>query len=165
MTRVPVVLSLGSNLGDRSLHIRRAVRALSASVRVVRVSSLWETEPVDARDGSRHFLNAVVAGYTSLDARELLGIATAIERSQGRVRRWRNEPRPIDIDIIFYGAHLVESDQLRIPHPRYRERAFVTEPLRELALGWVDPVDARPISRSSGSGHVERIGDLNATVP
>lgn len=165
MTRVPVVLSFGSNIGDRSLQIRRAVRALSSSVRVVRVSSLWETEPVDARDGSPHFLNAVVVGYTSLDPGDLLAAARAIERNQGRVRRWRNEPRPIDVDIIFYGAHLLGDDQLRIPHPRYRKRAFVTEPLHELALGWVDPVDGRPISRRSGIGHVERVGNLNATIP
>jgi len=158
MTTVPVVLSLGSNLGDRRVHIRRAVNALRGSVRVVRLSSLWETEPIDAPDGSPHYLNAVLAGYTALEPRELLGVTSRIELGQGRRRRHRNEPRPIDVDIVFYGSTMIRTHLLTLPHPRYHDRAFVTEPLRELGLGWIDPVDGLPVTRWSGAGQVVRCG-------
>ena len=157
MRSVPVVLSLGSNLGDRGLHIRRAIAALDDAIRVVRLSSMWETEPVDAREDSQPYLNAVIAGYTKLSPEALLDSVATIERSQGRRRRHRNESRPIDIDVVLFGSRVIRRRSLTIPHPRYRERAFVTEPLRELTLPWAEPADGRPISRFSGAGRVEKM--------
>jgi len=126
-----VLIALGSNLGDRRYHLMRAIHALRDVMRVVRVSTIRETEPVDAPPPS--YLNAVVSGYTSATPEELLEGLQDIERRLGRVRRGiRNEPRVIDLDLIFHGGHRIRTKKLTLPHPRYRERAFVMEPLREV---------------------------------
>jgi 2-amino-4-hydroxy-6-hydroxymethyldihydropteridine diphosphokinase len=130
-----VIIALGSNLGDRRYHLRRAIDALSKSMRVVRVSSIHETAPVDAPSGSPPFLNMVVAGYTRLEAEELLAHMLDIETRLGRApRRVRNEPRVIDLDLILDGARRMRTRFLTLPHPRAHERAFVMEPLAELGL-------------------------------
>lgn len=104
-------------------------------MRVVRVSGIRETEPVNAPPPK--YLNAVAAGYTTLGPEELMRELLAIERRLGRLRRGaRNEPRVIDLDLIFYGGERMRTKSLTLPHPRYREREFVTAPLRELGLGW-----------------------------
>ena len=136
----PVVIALGSNLGSREYHLRRALHALGEVVRIVRVSSVHDTTPVDAPAGSPRFLNMVVAGWTRLAPQELLRALLAIESRLGRVRRERNGPRTIDLDLILYSARRVRNVELTLPHPRYRERAFVMEPLSELRLPWRDPV-------------------------
>jgi 2-amino-4-hydroxy-6-hydroxymethyldihydropteridine diphosphokinase len=146
------VIALGSNLGDRRVNLRRAVAAIGGFVRVVRLSRVWETEPVDAPPGSGPFLNMVVAGWTTLRAAELLAAMHGVEATMGRVRRRRNEPRAIDLDLIFCGGELADGGVL-VPHPRYRERDFVVGPLGELALPWVDPATSIPLSRlRAGSG-------------
>lgn len=122
------------------------MHALGAFVRVVRVSSIHETEPVDAPAGSPPFFNMVVAGTTRLSARALMEALLEVERRDGRVRRGvRNAPRTIDLDLILYGAYLIRSAALVVPHPRYREREFVMAPLRELRLGWRDPRSGEPL--------------------
>lgn len=136
----PVVIALGSNLGDRAYHLRHAVHSLSEVVRIVRVSSSYDTPPVDAPAGSPRFLNMVVAGWTHLPPQKLLRALLAIESRLGRVRRERNGPRTIDLDLILYSAARLRTRELTLPHPRYRERAFVMEPLAELRLPWRDPV-------------------------
>ncbi len=134
----PVVIALGSNLGDRSWNLARAVDALGGVVRVVRKSSVHETEPVDAPAGSPAFLNMVVAGHTRLSPLALLEELLAIERRLGRQRRGiRNEPRIIDLDLIIHDAFVMRTPRLTLPHPRFREREFVMAPLRELGLAWV----------------------------
>ena len=134
-SRSSVLIALGSNLGDRRYNIRRAIHALRGVMRVVRVSTIRETEPVDAPPPK--YLNAVVAGYTSLSPEELLDALLKIESRLGRVRRGiRNEPRVIDLDLIFHGGHRVCTEKLTLPHPRYREREFVMTPMRELRLDW-----------------------------
>ena len=132
-----VLIALGSNLGDRALFLRRAIDELRRVVHVVRVSSFIETEPVEAPPPK--YLNAVVAGYTDLDARSLLDALHAIEARLGRRRTTRNVPRVIDLDLILHSAHLVRTRSLTLPHPRYLGREFVRGPLRELGLGWRDP--------------------------
>ena len=134
-----VLIALGSNLGDRLVNLRVAVDRLGAVVRVVRLSAVWETEPVDAPRGSGPFLNMVAAGWTRERAEDLLESMLRIETVMGRVRRERNEPRIIDLDLILYGAAVSDHRSLRLPHPGYRQRAFVLDPLRELRLPWVDP--------------------------
>jgi 2-amino-4-hydroxy-6-hydroxymethyldihydropteridine diphosphokinase len=104
-------------------------------MRVVRVSSIRETTPVDAPPPN--YLNALVAGYTSLSPEALLAALLEIERRHGRVRRGtRNEPRVIDLDLIFHSGHRARTRTLTLPHPRYREREFVMTPMRELRLDW-----------------------------
>ena len=132
MTRIDVaVVALGSNLGDRSYNLRRAIRELP--IRVVRVSSILETEPVDAPPPK--FLNAVAIGTTTLGPHALLTALLALEQRLGRRRTGvRNEPRVIDLDLIAYDALRMRTRDLTLPHPRAHEREFVMGPLRE--LGW-----------------------------
>jgi len=126
-----VVIALGSNLGDRRYNLLRAVHALGEVVRIVRVSSIHETEPVDAPPP--RFLNMVVVGYTPLEPQSLMAAMLEIETRLGRKRRGvRNEPRVIDLDLILHDAHRVRTRTLTLPHPRYREREFVMEPLAEI---------------------------------
>ena len=121
-----VVIALGSNLGDRAYNLRRAIAALP--VRVVRVSTFIETEPVDAPPPM--FLNAVVVGYTSLGPHALMQELLALEKRLGRKRCGiRNEPRVIDLDLIAHGATRMRTPGLTLPHPRAREREFVMKPL------------------------------------
>ena len=136
---VPVVVALGSNLGDRRYELERAIREMGGLVRVVRRSGIWETAPVDAPEGSGYFLNMVVVGWTAHEARTLLAGLHRIEAERGRARRMRNEPRRIDLDLILYGAHTMRGSGIEVPHPRYLERDFVMEPLLSLRLPWVDP--------------------------
>jgi 2-amino-4-hydroxy-6-hydroxymethyldihydropteridine diphosphokinase len=132
-----VLIALGSNLGDRVLNLRRAVDALAPYVRVVRMSTVIETEPVDAPAGSPRFMNMVVAGYTDLAPAALLERLLAIEIRNGRRRTLvRNAPRVIDLDLILHSAHRVRTPRLTLPHPRFRGREFVMRPVRELRLGW-----------------------------
>lgn len=130
-----VIIALGSNLGDRRLHLSRAIDALGSFMRVVRVSSIRETAPVDAPSGSPPFLNMVIAGYTRLEPVDLLRHMLELETRLGRApRRVRNEPRVIDLDLILYGARRIRTRFLTLPHPRAHERAFVMEPMAELGL-------------------------------
>ena len=141
----PVVIALGSNLGDRLYYLRRAIHELTRVVTLVRLSSTWTTSPVDAPPGSPPFLNMVALGFTPGPPDELIGQLLETEARLGRVRGRRNAPRTIDLDLILYGATLVRSPRLVLPHPRYREREFVLAPLRELALPWHDPQTGIPL--------------------
>lgn len=126
-------LGLGSNLGDREGHLRRAIEALSATPGVgsVVLSSILETVPIGGPP-QKDYLNAVVRCETSLTPQALLGELLRIEVALGRVRHVVNGPRTIDLDLLMYGqVHLNESD-LQLPHPRLQDRRFVIEPLAEL---------------------------------
>ena len=125
-----VVIALGSNLGDRRYNLRRAIHELGAFVRIVRISSIYETDPVDAPPP--RYLNMVVAGYTHLDPQSLLDAMHSIESRLGRVRTTRNAPRTIDLDLIRYSGYVIRTPTLTVPHPRYREREFVTKPMGEV---------------------------------
>lgn len=131
-----VLVALGSNLGDRRLNLLHAIQQLQSVMRVVRVSAIHETDPVDAPAGSPQFLNMVVAGFTTLTPEALLARLHEIEARLGRVRGARNAPRTIDLDLIVHSANRRWSRDITIPHPRYREREFVMTPLRSLKLGW-----------------------------
>jgi 2-amino-4-hydroxy-6-hydroxymethyldihydropteridine diphosphokinase len=140
VSSTPVAIALGSNLGDRVAHIAFAVAELSRLLNEVTVSRLIETVPVDVPDDQPPFLNAAVTGATSLDPRALLDALLTIERADGRERPYRNAPRTLDLDLILYGDGVVREEGLEVPHPRFREREFVLEPLAEIAGDWVDPV-------------------------
>jgi len=128
---VTVYLGLGSNLGNRQDNLKEALGFLSQRMRVEKASSVYDTEPVGNVDQDR-FLNMVCQVYTRLAPKELLILAKGIESKLGRVGKSDN-PRPIDIDILFYGDQIIETPELVIPHPRLAKRAFVLVPLAEIA--------------------------------
>lgn len=138
-----VYLGLGSNLGDREKILQSAIdRLQSPEFRIVRISSVYETEP-QGRRSQRWFLNLVAEAETDLFPRQLLGRVIRIERELGRRRLVAGGPRTIDIDILFYGNFVVETPELKIPHPRFAERRFVLAPMAELAPELRDPVSRR----------------------
>jgi 2-amino-4-hydroxy-6-hydroxymethyldihydropteridine diphosphokinase len=135
-----IYLSLGSNLGDRAANLERAIEALSEiGARVLRRSSIYETEPVDFL-AQPWFLNCVVEAETSLAPRQLLEELQAIERKFGSRKLVPRGPRIIDLDILFYGAAVIHEAGMEIPHPRLAERKFVLIPLAELASEFRHPV-------------------------
>jgi dihydropteroate synthase len=130
----PVTIALGSNLGDRAANLRAAVNLLEErGVHVTACSSIWETAPLPADQPA--FLNAVVTAETSHPPEELLAVLKRVEHQLGRrpERRWG--PRPIDLDILFYGDERVSTSELQIPHERILERNFVLAPLAEVMPG------------------------------
>ncbi|MCD9155150.1 2-amino-4-hydroxy-6-hydroxymethyldihydropteridine diphosphokinase [Aeromicrobium duanguangcaii] len=128
------VLSIGSNLGDRAGRLQGAVSALedTPEVTVVAISSVYETEPVGAPEGSGPFLNAVVLLDTTLTVHTLLDRAMAIEDAFERERSEPGAPRTLDVDIIVVGDRVAQDDTLTLPHPRAHERAFVLVPWLEI---------------------------------
>ncbi len=140
-----VYLGLGSNMGNRQDNLNRALDFLSQKLQVAKVSSVYEAEPVGNIHQPR-FLNLVCQVYTRLAPVELLALAKGIELRLGRAPGKHNMPRPIDIDILFYGDQIVETPELVIPHPRLTERAFVLIPLNEIAPDLVHPVLGKKVS-------------------
>ncbi|HXR66585.1 MAG TPA: GTP cyclohydrolase MptA [Ktedonobacteraceae bacterium] len=137
-----VYLALGANIGDRRGNLAAALQRLREVMEIDLVSSIYETDPVGYTDQPR-FLNIVCCGKTWLDAENLLKYAKEIEAAIGRKASFRNGPRPIDIDILFYDDIQLEVEHLSIPHPRLRERAFVLAPLAEIAPEMLDPVSGK----------------------
>ncbi len=128
-----VYLGLGSNIGDRANHLRRALEQLEASdLRIVRTSPVYETEPVEYTK-QPWFLNQVAEAQTELFPLQLLARTARVERELGRVRGIAKGPRVIDIDVLFFGRAIVRTAKLKIPHPGIAERRFVLIPLADLA--------------------------------
>ena len=130
----PAYVALGANLGDAQATVRAAFDALEtlSETRVLRRSSLYRTAPVGLAD-QPDFINAVAAIETALAPDTLLSALLAIENRFGRVRRDRNGPRTLDLDLLLYGDQCIDSPQLTLPHPRLHLRAFVLCPLAEIA--------------------------------
>jgi 2-amino-4-hydroxy-6-hydroxymethyldihydropteridine diphosphokinase len=129
---VTAYLSLGSNLGDRAANLRAAITQLSAAGRLVAVSGMYETQPVEVPD-QPWFVNCVAAIETDFTARELLDLALSIEAAMGRLRMREKGARNIDIDVVLFGELVVDEPGLKIPHPAMHRRRFVLEPLVEIA--------------------------------
>lgn len=126
-------LSLGSNLGDREANLRAAIVAMPATgMKVLRISGLYETEPVDFLD-QPWFLNCVVEVETALKPIALLRALHKIEAQMGSKKPFPKGPRLIDLDILLYGDETVTTSALQIPHPRMHQRRFVLVPLAEIA--------------------------------
>ena len=140
-----VYLALGSNLGDRESHLRRAIAELrSPGLEIVKVSAVYETAPQGFLEQG-WFLNLVVEAATVLFPMQLLKRCQRVERLMKRQRQIANGPRTIDIDILFYGTAMIQTRGLEVPHPRYRERRFVLEPLAGIAPDLKDPVTKRGV--------------------
>jgi 2-amino-4-hydroxy-6-hydroxymethyldihydropteridine diphosphokinase len=156
---VRAFVGLGSNLGDRWAHLRRAVDQLRAGNRnpVTAVSSVYETEPMGGPDDQGPYLNLVVelAVAPGADPYRLLEECRRLEAAAGRVRATRWGPRTLDADVLWIDGVAIEDPDLTVPHPRWRDRRFVLAPLRELAP---DLVDADAVELAGGE--VEVVGRL-----
>jgi 2-amino-4-hydroxy-6-hydroxymethyldihydropteridine diphosphokinase len=143
------VVALGSNLGDRLAALQGALDFLTDTpgVRLVAVSPVYETAPVGGPAGAGNYLNAVVVIETTLTPAQLLDRLHAIESSLGRIRRTRNDPRTLDLDLVALGSRKLRSAELTLPHPRAAQRAFVLQP-------WLD-VD--PSAELPGAGSVAEL--------
>ena len=152
-----VYFSLGSNLGDRAKNLRDAIAAMgNAGVSVVRVSSVYETEPVDYLD-QPWFLNCAVEAEAELAALDLLHALRGIEAEMGSKKLIVKGPRLIDIDILLYGNEIIDTPELQVPHRRMHLRRFVLEPLAEVA-----PSVQHPVSHLSISELLARTPDKSA---
>ena len=163
MTEVTVYLALGSNLGDRMGNLKSAVERLSREITIRKVSLVYETEPVYYKKQPL-FLNAVLSALTELEPSALLRLVKSIESDMGRQPSFRNAPRTVDIDILFYGERNIQTPELTIPHSGIAERAFVLVPLAEIAPGLVHPVTHKKVKdllvAVEGVDGVRKFGDL-----
>lgn len=147
MAEKTVYLSLGSNVGDREANLRAAIATLgSAGVRVIRVSSFYETEPVDFLEQA-WFLNCAVEGETDVPALELMRALRGIELRMGSKKLVVKGPRLIDMDILLYGSETIDTKELQVPHPRMHLRRFVLVPLAEIAPEAVHPSLQRTVKQ------------------
>ena len=156
-------VGLGANLGERETALRSALAAIGRlpGTCVMRVSPLYGSAPVDA--GGPDYLNAVAELTTTLAPQALLEALQTIERGAGRERPYRNAPRTLDLDILWFGGQVIDSPALTVPHPRMAERAFVLRPLADLApdrveAAWLQAVASQDIQRLEGPGWADRAG-------
>jgi 2-amino-4-hydroxy-6-hydroxymethyldihydropteridine diphosphokinase len=149
---VDVILALGGNIGDRSENLEQAIRLLALHVEEMERSPIYESAPKYLVEQPM-FLNMVVRCQVSLAAVDLLRVMKNIERDLGRTAGVRNGPRPIDLDIIYYGDAVIETPALTVPHPRLYERGFVLQPLAD-----IDPDRCDPLSGA-------RVIDMLAALP
>jgi len=139
-------LSLGSNLGEREKNLARAMEEIEKrGVRILRRSSIYETEPVEIREQG-WFLNCAIEVETDLPPQEFMNALLDIELLLGRRREIKYGPRTIDLDILLQGDTIVNTPQLTIPHPKMAERRFVLVPLAEIAPQAMHPVLHRTIA-------------------
>lgn len=143
---VACAVSLGSNVGDRRAHLNFAVASLRGLLTNLAVSRYYETVPVGVSGPQAMFLNAAAVGQTSLTARGVLEALLAIEQERGRERPYARAPRTLDLDLILLGDIVLDEPDLVVPHPRFRERRFVLEPLAEIAPDLKDPATGSPVS-------------------
>jgi 2-amino-4-hydroxy-6-hydroxymethyldihydropteridine diphosphokinase len=143
---VLAAVALGSNLGDRNAHLDHAISRLGDILDDIRVSRFYDTVPVGAPGPQPLFLNAAAVGLTTMAAREVLGTLLAIEQERGRERPYQNAPRSLDLDLILFGDAIIDEPGLIVPHPRFRERRFVLEPLAEIAPDLRDPVTGQTVA-------------------
>ncbi|HSC36084.1 MAG TPA: 2-amino-4-hydroxy-6-hydroxymethyldihydropteridine diphosphokinase [Thermodesulfobacteriota bacterium] len=163
-----VFISIGSNLGDRVRNCRKALEYIGGLDEILRVSSVYETEPVGNKD-QPPFINCAAEIETALPPQELLKHLQEIEDKLGRIRGDRWGPRVIDIDIIFYDDLIIDSEELQIPHVSAHARRFVLEPVTEIAPGKVHPgfgVTVRELCERLEDGQpVKKVGGPSTLFP
>jgi 2-amino-4-hydroxy-6-hydroxymethyldihydropteridine diphosphokinase len=142
-----VAIALGSNLGDRERHLTAALDALESDIHDLRVSPFYDTTPVDMPGDPPRVLNAAAAGETTLSPHDLLRRLLEVERQLGRERPYPGASRTVDLDLILYGDSVInDPPELIVPHPRFRVRRFVLEPLADVAGEWIDPVTGETVA-------------------
>ena len=134
-----IFLALGSNIGNRKQYIEESILLLREKMHDVTIAPLYETEP-RYFENQNNFLNTVLSGFTDLEPLELLHFTKTVQNKVGRVARFRNGPREIDIDILFYGKVIHKDEDLEIPHPLLQERDFVLQPLSDIHPDFSHPV-------------------------
>ena len=143
-----VYLSVGTNLGNRENNISNCIDYLEKISEIKNISKIYETVPYKVQIEQDDFLNLALEINFSESAENLLIEINKIEKELGRVRSSiRNEPREIDIDIIFFGNQIINKKDLVVPHPRFRERLFVLEPLNDIAPDFLDPITNKTINQ------------------
>lgn len=143
-----VYLSVGTNLGNRENNISNCIDYLEKISEIKNISKIYETVPYKVQIEQSNFLNLALEINFFESAENLLIEINKIEKELGRVRSSiRNEPREIDIDIIFFGNQIINKKDLVVPHPRFRERLFVLEPLNDLAPNFLDPITNKTINQ------------------
>ena len=142
----PVAIALGGNLGDSLRLLDAALRDLDRApgVRLRTRSRWWRSRAVGPPQPD--YINGCALLDTPLPPEAVLEVLQAIERRHGRVRRERWGPRTLDLDLILYADQRLDTERLVVPHPRFRERAFVLLPLAEIAPGWIDPLTGRTVA-------------------
>ena len=155
----PVYIGLGSNVGDRQLHIDHALDLLAEIVTIRMISSIYETDPVGYKMQAP-FLNGVVEIRTMISPHDLFRKLQEIEIEVGRQPRFRWGPREIDLDILIYGDRIIDTPNLTIPHPEIHQRGFVLIPLCEIAANIIHPVLQKEIQhfRCSEPMQIKRVG-------
>lgn len=145
---VRVAVALGSNLGDRQRYLRDAVALLASDISSLRLSRFYETDPIGMPGTPPRVVNAAATGETTLSAHALLDRLLDVERQLGRERPYAGASRTVDLDLILYDDAVIDDPpRLIVPHPRFRDRGFVLEPLAEIAANWTDPVSGLTIAR------------------
>ena len=143
-----VGIGLGSNVGDRWENLIKALDCLrSLSIdHHLEVSPFYETSPVDCPEGSKRFLNAVAIVKSNEEPKSLLKKLREFERDRGRSEVYeKNSPRPLDLDILFFGGQIIKSETLIVPHPRLLQRRFVLQPLCDLRPNLILPGETQPL--------------------
>ena len=134
-----IFLALGSNIENRKQHVEKAITLLREKVYDITVAPLYETKP-RYFENQQNFFNTVLRGFTDLEPRKLLQFTKTVQQEVGRVERFRNGPREIDIDVLFYDNEVYKDEELEIPHPRLQERDFVLQPFADINPDFYHPI-------------------------
>ena len=144
--KTEIFVALGTNMGDREGNLETAIERLGEVMEVTCRSRLYQSAPMYVTDQDA-FLNMAVKGETDLTPEALLDALKKLEHEIGRRPTFRNGPRVIDLDILYYGDLLMDTERLNIPHPRIGERGFVLQPLNDMAPDWHDVRTGKTIAK------------------
>jgi 2-amino-4-hydroxy-6-hydroxymethyldihydropteridine diphosphokinase len=153
-------IGIGSNKGDRKKACADALAALErwADCSAIQISSLYESEPWGYTEQGR-FINCAVKLETGADALTLFAFLRETEQALGKDKEFHWGPRTIDLDLLFFNQEIIDTPELKVPHPLLHQRRFVLEPLSELDPSWLHPVLNQPVAKL-----LQQLGDTNTIV-